>query len=79
MMNALAQDKAIANKPAKRPFLSPLNQRRWNNFKKNRRGWWSLWLFLILCLFSFSANFIANDRPIIASYKGELLFPVLFD
>nr|WP_041582877.1 ABC transporter permease [Bartonella australis] len=63
----------------KQPFLSPLNARRWHNFKHNRRGWWSLWLFLFLCLCSFSAEFIANDRPIIASYKGELLFPVFFD
>ncbi|AQS40983.1 MAG: ABC transporter permease [Candidatus Tokpelaia hoelldobleri] len=70
---------SVKHRPAKRRFLSPLNQRRWRNFKANRRGWWSLWLFLALCLVSFSANFIANDRPIIASYKGELLFPVLFD
>ncbi|ALE03416.1 Oligopeptide transport system permease protein OppC [Bartonella ancashensis] len=63
----------------KQSFLSPLNMRRWHNFKKNRRGWWSLWLFLFLCFFSFSAEFIANDRPIIASYKGELLFPIFFD
>ncbi|ATO56839.1 ABC transporter permease [Bartonella sp. 1-1C] len=60
-------------------FLSPLNARRWHNFKQNRRGWWSLWLFLFLCVCSFSAEFIANDRPIIASYKGELLFPIFFD
>lgn len=65
--------------PQKRQFLSPLNQRRWRHFKANRRGWWCLWIFLFLCLFSFSAELIANDRPIIASYKGQLLFPVLFD
>lgn len=63
----------------KRPFLSPLNQRRWRNFKANRRGWWSLWIFLFLCLCSFGAEFIANDRPIIASYKGEILLPIIFD
>ena len=66
-------------KRPRRPFLSPLNQRRWRNFKKNRRGYWSLWLFLFLCLCSFGAAFIANDRPIIASYKGELLFPAFVD
>ncbi|MFT4320324.1 ABC transporter permease [Bartonella bacilliformis] len=71
--------KVYTSKLEKRPFLSPLNARRWRNFKQNRRGFWSLWLFLFLCLCSFSAEFIANDRPIIASYKGELLFPVLFD
>lgn len=62
-----------------RLFLSPLSRRRWSNFKANRRGWWSLWIFLFLCLVSFSAELIANDRPIVACYKGNLLFPILFD
>jgi microcin C transport system permease protein len=59
--------------------LSPLNQRRWRNFKANRRGYWSLWIFLGLFVFSLFAEFIANDKPIIAVYKGEVLFPVLVD
>jgi microcin C transport system permease protein len=59
--------------------LSPINERRWEAFKKNRRGYWSLWLFLGLFGFSLFAELIANDRPLIASYKGELLFPVLVD
>lgn len=63
----------------KRPFLSPLNQRRWRNFKANRRGWWSLWLFLFLFIGSLFAEFIANDKPILVSYKGEILMPVLVD
>ncbi|WP_187969006.1 ABC transporter permease [Aquibium microcysteis] len=63
----------------RRPFLSPLNQRRWQNFKANRRGYWSLWIFLVLFVLSMLANVIANDRPIMASYNGELLFPVLVD
>ncbi len=63
----------------KRPFLSPLNQRRWRNFKANRRGWWSLWIFLFLFVTSLFAEFIANDKPILVSYKGEILMPVLVD
>jgi microcin C transport system permease protein len=63
----------------KRPFLSPLNRRRWQNFKANRRGWWSFWLFLVLFVLSLFAEFIANDKPLIASYKGETLFPVFVD
>lgn len=62
-----------------RPWLSPLNKRRWQNFKANRRGYWSLWIFLVLFVLSLLAEFIANDKPIIASYKGEILFPVLVD
>ncbi|MGE6784954.1 ABC transporter permease [Ensifer adhaerens] len=64
---------------APRGWLSPVNQRRWQNFKANRRGYWSLWLFLALFGLSLVGEFIANDRPIIASYKGELLFPVVID
>jgi microcin C transport system permease protein len=62
-----------------RPGLSPLNRRRWHNFRSNRRGFWSLAIFLtlfVLCLF---AEFIANDKPILLVYKGEVLFPVLVD
>lgn len=64
---------------ARRPRLSPLNQRRWQNFKANRRGYWSLWIFLILFVLSMFAEFIANDKPIVASYNGEILFPVVVD
>ncbi|MBM2710895.1 ABC transporter permease [Mesorhizobium caraganae] len=59
-----------------RPWLSPLNLRRWQNFKANRRGYWSLWIFLALFVLSLFAELIANDRPIVAYYKGEILFPV---
>ena len=60
-------------------LISPLNQRRLANFRKNRRGFWSLWMFLVLFVASLLANFIANDRPLLVAYKGELLFPVLYD
>jgi microcin C transport system permease protein len=59
--------------------LTPLNRRRWENFKANRRGYWSLILFLVLFVLSMFAEFLANDRPILVRYKGELLAPVLFD
>ena len=45
----------------------------------NRRGYWSFWIFLVLFVLSLFAEFIANDRPIVASYKGESLFPVFVD
>jgi microcin C transport system permease protein len=60
-------------------FLSPINQRRWAVFRKNKRGYWSLWLFLFLFVVTLFAEGIANDKPLIATYKGELLFPVVFD
>ena len=55
--------------------LSPLNARRWRNFKANRRAFWSLWIFLALFVTSLLAEVIANDKPIVASYRGELYFP----
>ncbi|ANK89732.1 MULTISPECIES: ABC transporter permease [Rhizobium] len=66
-------------KPPRKGLLSPTNIRRWKNFRANGRGYWSLWLFLLLFVLSLFAEFLANDRPIIASYKGEILFPVLID
>ncbi len=59
--------------------LSPINRRRWDNFKANRRGYWSLWIFGVLFFLSLFAEFIANDRPILMSYKGEILAPVFVD
>jgi microcin C transport system permease protein len=63
----------------KRGWLSPINQRRWANFKANRRGYISLWLFAFLFGFSMFSEFIANDRPILVSYQGKLISPALFD
>jgi microcin C transport system permease protein len=59
--------------------LSPLNQRRLELFRKNSRGRWALWLFAILFFVSLFAPLISNDRPMLASYKGELLFPLMKD
>ena len=59
--------------------LSPINKRRWRNFRGNGRGYWSLVIFLILFFLSLFAELIANDRPILVSYKGELLFPTFTD
>jgi microcin C transport system permease protein len=61
------------------PRLGPMNRRRLDNFRRNRRGLWSFWIFMVLFVLSLFAEFIANDRPLIASYKGEILFPVLID
>ena len=57
--------------------LTPLTLRRWIQFRANRRGWWSLWLFLLLFGLSLGAEFIANDRPLLVKYQGSLYFPVV--
>jgi microcin C transport system permease protein len=58
----------------RRPWLSPLNQRRWRNFKKNRRAYWSLWIFAVLFGLSLFAEFIANDKPILVRFQGEFWY-----
>ena len=55
--------------------LSPLNRRRWQNFKANRRGYWSLWIFSVLFVVSLFAEFIASDRPLLVKYDGKLYWP----
>jgi microcin C transport system permease protein len=57
--------------------LSPLTRRRVANFRANRRGYWSLWIFLALFALSLFAEVIANDRPLLVVYDGRLHVPVL--
>ena len=57
--------------------ISPLNRRRLRNFRRNRRGYWSLWLFLFLFFVTLPAEFLANDRPLLIWYDGGVYVPVL--
>ncbi len=59
--------------------LSPINQRRLANFKANKRGYWSFWIFLFFFVLSLFSEFIANDKPLLVVYKGEILLPILHD
>jgi microcin C transport system permease protein len=59
--------------------ISPINRRRWEAFKANRRGYWSLWIFLGLFFVSLLAEVIANDKPLLVRYKGETLLPIVVD
>ena len=57
--------------------ISPLNRRRWQNFKANRRGYVAFWVFMVLFLISLFAEFIANDKPFYVSFEGESYFPAV--
>ena len=63
-------------KPRKRSWLNPINQRRWRSFKSHRRGFWSLWIFLLLFSISLFAEFVANDKPVLVYYQSALYFPI---
>ncbi len=56
--------------------LSPLNQRRWRNFKRNRRAFWSLIIFSVLFAIALPAEFVANDKPILVKYQGGYHMPI---
>jgi microcin C transport system permease protein len=62
------------------PFLprtwSPLNRRRWANFRANKRGFWSLWIFLVLFGVTLCAEFVANDNPLLVKFDGHYYAPV---
>ncbi|CAA7611917.1 putative oligopeptide transporter subunit; permease component of ABC superfamily transporter [Candidatus Terasakiella magnetica] len=59
--------------------LTPLDRRRLDAFCHNRRGFWSLWIFLAVFVLTLLAELIANDRPLVVSYDGGLYFPVAKD
>ncbi|MEW6490341.1 MAG: ABC transporter permease [Thermodesulfobacteriota bacterium] len=57
--------------------LTPLTRRRLANFRANRRGYWSLWLFLALFGASLCAELLANDRPLLVRYEGAFYVPAI--
>ena len=57
--------------------LSPINNRRLKNFRSNKRGYYSFWIFIFLLLISLCADFISNDKPLIIKYENKLLFPII--
>lgn len=57
--------------------LNPLNQKRWNRFKKRKTSFLSLWVIIFLTFLSFTAEFWANSKPVILHYKGVTYFPII--
>lgn len=56
--------------------LNPINRRRLELFKSHKRGYYSLWIFLVLFTLSLFAEFIANDKPILIYYDNAFYTPV---
>ncbi|MGB0903907.1 MAG: ABC transporter permease, partial [Mangrovicoccus sp.] len=71
----MAVTDTIPQTPSRR-WVSPLAERRWRNFCANGRAFWSLIIFSILFGLSLFAEFLANDKPVLVSYRGELHYPI---
>jgi microcin C transport system permease protein len=76
MGTAAAQNRTPPQTSALADRLSPLNARRLHNFCVNRRGFWSLWIFLVMFVLSLFAEFIANDKPVFIWYDGGPYMPI---
>jgi microcin C transport system permease protein len=59
--------------------INTITRRRINNFKRNRRGFWSCWIFMAMFLISLFAELIANDKPLFIWFDGGIYSPVLFE
>jgi microcin C transport system permease protein len=55
--------------------ISP-GRRIWLRFRQNRRGYWSLLIFIVLFAMSLAAELLSNDKPLVARYNGKILFPI---
>ena len=57
--------------------LSPVNQARWARFRRNRRGYWSLWIFAVLFVLCLASELLANDKPLLVHYNDRFWFPLV--
>ena len=57
--------------------ITPLNRRRIENFKANKRGYWSFWIFIVIFVLSIFAELIANDKPLLIYFDGAFYSPVV--
>ncbi len=72
MSDIAQQDKFMGRR------ITPITRRRLRNFRANKRGYWSLWIFLGLFVLALFAEVIANDKPLLIGFKGEIYSPVIF-
>tara|TARA_B100000686_G_scaffold324592_1_gene380439 strand:- start:1343 stop:2404 length:1062 start_codon:yes stop_codon:yes gene_type:complete len=70
MTTATVEDRFLGFK------VTPLNRRRLRNFRANQRGFWSLWIFMVIFIMTIPAEFIANDKPLLVKFDGAYYYPV---
>ena len=57
--------------------ITPLNRRRIENFKANKRGYWSFWIFFVVFVLSLFAELLANDKPLLIYFDGQFYTPII--
>ena len=79
---AVAPAEVAAGRPVAawvgRPTLTP-GQRAWARFRRHRRGYWSLWIFLAVFVTTLFAEVLSNDRPLLLKYDGRYYIPLFHD
>ncbi len=60
-------------------FSGLKNNNGWQRFKKNRLGYVSLWIFMVMFGISLCAEFVANDKPLLVRYQGQFYTPIFKD
>jgi len=72
-------DEPLADRPlaawVSRPAMTP-RQRAWARFRRHRRGYWSLWIFLTVFVLSLFAEVLSNDRPLLLKFDGRYYIPL---
>ena len=76
MLRRAGRDAEVARSRAGGARLAVPQPPRWQNFRANRRGYWSFWIFMVLLVLSLGAEFIANDKPFYVRHDGRSYFPV---
>ena len=51
----------------------------WNNFKRNKRSIYSLYIFSTLFILSLFSELISNNKPIIMSIDGDIYYPYIIN
>ena len=49
----------------------------WRQFRRNRIALAGYYVVVLLLFIAVFADFLANDRPLYLSYRGETYFPIL--
>ncbi|MBU3720017.1 MAG: ABC transporter permease [Burkholderiaceae bacterium] len=75
-MNAAHDTRERSTSRGAQKSISP-GRRAWLRFKRNRRGYISLWVFSIAFVVSLFADVLSNDRPLLVYYQGTIYTPLL--